>query len=295
LPAGVAALPRELANYVPTENGQVITFDEIARLSRGIKRLGLLKADVDNLGKIFAFGLKRDDQSLDSISRMSTLSRMLDHFFSGCVNALLKDNYPTCYTVYSGGDDLVIIGPWDQVVGLAAELQARFRQFVADNSNITISAGIAMTRSRSPVNKAIEAAETMLELSKEKENPFTGKNRNQISIYRKNMTWESFSVIIGEGERLAGWAGGKKISSSELRNLKQYDLLYIDYIDHNNVQGLLYKAFLAYQLGRMKKEGKTDSVVLRWHEELLGETDAKLENLGPAVDYALSIIREGDY
>ena len=294
LPAGVAVLPREVANHVPVEKGRVITFEEIADRSRGVKKLGLLKADVDNLGQLFAFGLRRDLASLDSISRMTTLSRMLDHFFSGHVNKMLQEDYPSCYTVYSGGDDLVIIGPWDQVIELASALQERFSRFTGQNANITLSAGIAFARPRTPVIKTVENAENLLEQAKEQPNPKTGKSRNQACMFGKTMSWAGFMAAKTEGKRLAGWVTQNKLSSSELWKLKKYDLMYRDYLEEHKVSGLLYKAFLAYQIGRMKKGRGADLGVLKWHEDLLSAADGRMENLGVAVDYAFSITRKGD-
>ncbi len=294
LPAGHSVLTREVANHVPAEDGRIVTFEEIAARSRGVKKLGLLKADVDNLGQLFAFGLKRESDSLDSISRMTTLSRMLDHFFSGHVNKMLQKDYPTCYTVYSGGDDLIVIGPWDQVLTLASDLHGRFTRFTGSNANITLSAGIAFAKPRTPVIKTIDNAEVMLEQSKEQPNPKTGTGRNQASVFGRTMSWEGFSVVKTEGQRLADWAVRKKMSSSELWNLKTYDQMYREYLEKQEVAGLLYKAFLAYQIGRMKKDRSIDAGVLKWHEELLGSVDSRMENLGAAVDYAFSLTREGD-
>lgn len=294
LPAGTAVLPREIANHIPVEEGRVITFEDIAGKSRGIKKLGLLKADVDNLGQLFAFGLKRDTENLDSISRMTTLSRMLDHFFSGHINKMLREDYPSCYTVFSGGDDLVVIGPWDQVMDFASALRERFLRFTGSNANITLSAGIAFTRPRTPVIKTIESAEIMLEQSKERPNHQTGESKNQASVFGRTMTWEGFDAARAEGQRLADWAAKNSLSSSELWNLKKYDRMYQDYLENNEVSGLLYKAFLAYQIGRMKKGHGADRDMLKWHEDLLGAADGRMENLGVSVDYAFSITRKGD-
>ncbi|MGB9874439.1 MAG: Cas10/Cmr2 second palm domain-containing protein, partial [Hydrogenobacter sp.] len=40
-------------------------------------------------------------------------SRNLELFFSGVVNAIIREKFPkSIYTVYSGGDDLFLIGYW---------------------------------------------------------------------------------------------------------------------------------------------------------------------------------------
>ena len=53
----------------------------------GIRRLGVLRADVDNLGSVFAHGLP-DDKA--SISRTATLSRALSYFFKHEINGILE-------------------------------------------------------------------------------------------------------------------------------------------------------------------------------------------------------------
>ena len=71
-------------NHVPTkEHGQVKTFGEIADEATGSKKLGILKADVDTLGFLFSEGLRDDSGDAVSISRVNTLSHMLELFFGG--------------------------------------------------------------------------------------------------------------------------------------------------------------------------------------------------------------------
>lgn len=131
------ALPKFMANYIPLageENcigcsgcseevrpsaGSPVYFDCIANRARGRKLLGYLKADVDNLGNLFVFGLREEHNDRSSISRMATLSRMLDLFFSGRIEQLLTIEFDSCYTIYSGGDDLLIVGPWNDLIEFA--------------------------------------------------------------------------------------------------------------------------------------------------------------------------------
>lgn len=58
--------PLFLGNYAKKsekEPGQIMRAEELAGKSEGIKRIGYLRMDVDNLGKIFAEGLKKKDYS----------------------------------------------------------------------------------------------------------------------------------------------------------------------------------------------------------------------------------------
>lgn len=106
---------------VKPRDGEPLYFDCIANKSGGKKLLGYLKADVDNLGSLFAYGLGDDLQDRNSISRLATLSRMLDLFFSGRIEQLLSIEYTDCYSVFSGGDDLLIIGRMRDYYGTIIE------------------------------------------------------------------------------------------------------------------------------------------------------------------------------
>ncbi len=64
---------------------QSLSFTTLADMATGDKRIGVLKMDVDNLGFIFSIGLEapenlKNQGSLRSISRLSTLSRQITAF-----------------------------------------------------------------------------------------------------------------------------------------------------------------------------------------------------------------------
>lgn len=106
----LAELPgsfRYLANYVPVgEFGAGSSFEEIAEQAQGRELLGYLKADVDNLGMLFAHGLRRTGgESYDTAAHIAALSRELDLFFSGWVQHLLSrtPEYRSCYTIIVTG------------------------------------------------------------------------------------------------------------------------------------------------------------------------------------------------
>lgn len=61
-------------------------FGAMAYQSRGIHRLGVFRADVDNLGKLFAEGLGNDA----TLSRIASLSFSISLFFEGWVGKLAE-------------------------------------------------------------------------------------------------------------------------------------------------------------------------------------------------------------
>lgn len=148
----------------------------------GLPRLGVLRMDVDNLGLVFIQGLQfperegdgRDDRgwgevvrengkirrrTMASISRMATLSRQLNHFFSAYVPRLLEEpEFDRCQVIYAGGDDLFVIGSWDQLPGLASRIRDDFKAFCCQNPAFSISGGIILQRGKYPIYKGAERA-----------------------------------------------------------------------------------------------------------------------------------------
>ena len=64
-----------------------MTFADLAQNSTGVKRIGVLRADVDNLGLAFVEGFLRKDSPENkyryvTISRTATLSRSLSIFLN---------------------------------------------------------------------------------------------------------------------------------------------------------------------------------------------------------------------
>jgi len=83
------AVPLLLGNYAIEsikEPGRTMRAGELAEKSEGIKRVGYLRMDVDNLGKMFAKGLG----DKHSLPRLAGLSRQMSYFFKTYLNSLAK-------------------------------------------------------------------------------------------------------------------------------------------------------------------------------------------------------------
>ncbi len=122
-----------------------------------------LKGDVDNLGAIFQRGL-----SEPTFARMAALSRQLNAFFAVYLPALCQSQpeFRNTYTVFAGGDDFFLIGPWCSQIQLAARMRQEFVRYVAGNPGITYSAGLTMTKPGLPIRALGELAEGALEHAK---------------------------------------------------------------------------------------------------------------------------------
>lgn len=217
----------------------VMSFEEIANLSAS-KNLGLLKGDVDNLGLTINYGLKIteiDDaenkiNDITSISRVSTMSRMLDTFFSFWLKEKLKkDNM--YYIVYAGGDDFMILGPWDKLVNTANDIRQYFEEFVGNNENITLTSAITLLRAKEPIyygTKQVQEAEKFGKIS----------GKNGLVLFNKYIPWNKFYEI----KRL------------------------IDFLDDNMNKGIFSQAFiyrlLKYTMMAEKYEETKDGKYLKY-------------------------------
>jgi len=113
----------------------------------GINRLGVLRADIDNLSKVFVRGLPDDKVS---ISRTSTLSRSLSYFFKAQIKEVLEKGRYQAQIIYSGGDDLFLVGNWSDVLYAAIDIRKALDEYTG-NGVLTISAGIGMYEEKFPI------------------------------------------------------------------------------------------------------------------------------------------------
>ena len=159
-----------------------------AFLRTGYNKIGILKMDVDSLGKIISLGL--GDKS--TISRVSTLSTSLDLFFKGYIAKLIHECYPdSIYLIFSGGDDVFAIGAWDHLIEFSFTLYKKFRKYTAFNPDITISAGIAIYNPNYPILQGVKVAEKSLEDAKLYEIPSkTHNTKNKICLFGSVLSWD---------------------------------------------------------------------------------------------------------
>lgn len=198
------------------------TFDVIAQKSNGIKRLGILRMDVDNLGKIFCEGLLnykhnkvKKDSRFYSIGRITTLSWQLSLFFSGIVPALIRlnpdwDNRVT--VVYSGGDDLFLLGAWDAIPHVAFAIREKLREFACENRSFGLSGGMVITRGHFPIYKSAEMAGEAESAAKKKITLFKSEKIKKDSFVFLDMPmhWKEFSVLATQYHNLLSIIEDKK-------------------------------------------------------------------------------------
>jgi len=206
-----------MGRYVPTDEGEVKSFDIITKLEdkKDRAKLAIFKADVDNLGWIFSKGIRKE---LRSISRISMLSFLFDLFFSHYINELAERH--ECYVIFSGGDDLIVAGRFDNIIKFSNELRDKFYKWASRNSMVTISAGIEMAHYKFPIKRLVEYSDEALEKSKSikkcercgsenvEETTEKGKwkckecgcifipKKDKITIFERALLWQEYKNVI---------------------------------------------------------------------------------------------------
>jgi CRISPR-associated protein Csm1 len=228
---------RYTVNVVAKNNEDMTAdFSELQQSAQGLKRFGVLRMDVDNLGQLFASGFRgKDGQSRASLARVASLSFALSLYFEGYVGELCRKMNEACrsesknenekkieavYTVYSGGDDLFIAGRWDKLPELAEQIHDQFKEYACNNPEVHISAGITLHSGKYPLYRAAEEASEALEAAKN----LPGKDG--ICFLGQPIKWQQWPDVLNLRDTLRRLINTGNVKRSLLQTLLQ---LHADY------------------------------------------------------------------
>ena len=142
------------------KNEHTASFEGLASSSCGADLIGSLRMDVDNLGDMFI--------NIGNISLLSARSRLLNLFFKVYLNQICSERRVVTdilgkdkrkekgiwgksgrnvSVIYSGGDDLFIVGAWDDMVELSFDIQHVFDNFTQGQG---ISGGLTLHQPKFP-------------------------------------------------------------------------------------------------------------------------------------------------
>ena len=135
---------------------------------------------MDNLGQAIVSGFRnaKNGNRYMTLSRTATLSRQLSLFFKYYIRFILENGEYSlegknggkkrlATIVYSGGDDVFIVGAWNDIIELSVDLRRKFEQYT--QGTLSISAGIGIYDFSYPI--AAIAEETGMMESESKRMP----------------------------------------------------------------------------------------------------------------------------
>lgn len=162
-------------------------YDEIyeyAKLSQdsetgqGIKRLAVVRLDVDDLGAAFMAGFSyQDGGKYNTLARSATFSRSMSLFFKVYINQFAKEKKLSI--IYAGGDDVFAIGSWQDIIEFTICLRQNFIKWT--NGKLTLSAGIGLFPDKTPVSLMAEETGKLEGAAKD-------NDKDSISLFEKAYT-----------------------------------------------------------------------------------------------------------
>ncbi|MBI3462700.1 MAG: type III-A CRISPR-associated protein Cas10/Csm1 [Planctomycetes bacterium] len=272
-------LKRRLMAHVPTDDGgQPVWFTELAQRARGDQLLAVLKADVDSLGVLL-----HQLMGLSGLDAVRGIGERLDAFFSGRLRQELANNrdgpWQWIYTVFAGGDDLVMVGPWNIMLDFAGQMRNWFAEEFHDQE-LTLSAGLALIKPKRPIKAAVAEAERLLEQAK------TG-SKDQLAGFGQVWKWQHHVTIMTTAKQLVEWEIRGETERGWL-----HTLLELAEARHGPTSDPLATARLTYHVGRNYRRN-TES--RKWAERLIerfdNREDIEVGYLPAIVRYALTATR----
>ena len=277
---GESPVPRSLGRHVPVdESGSPLTFEQIAGQAKGDNLLAILKADVDSMGKKLG-EIERQDPSLEKIRELSS---ELENFFAARVQQELKRaDWRLIYTIYSGGDDLLLVGPWNIMLDFAGWVHQAFEEGPGKKYKLTLSAGIALTPYRLPVRHAVRRADDLLEQAKT-------EPKNRCAALGSVWDWNRHEAILSQARAIVRWVEAKVCGRALIHRL----LALAESKDPKKA------ALWAYEVGRNfpRRDARSpeEGELRRWGEQVLAGFhdggDVGLSEVSVALRYVLIATR----
>lgn len=269
----------------------IISFERLSQFAyfeTGTQKLGVLKMDIDNLGKLFSEGLPIDfeyktkdglikKESFRTISRIASLSRAIKWFFEGYMNTLvnLPEYKDHLYVIFSGGDDFFVVGGWNKVFSFAEKVRNNFREFVCYHPAITLSAALLVVDEKYPVSRFASEADERLHQAKHQ-----SKSKDAINVFDRVVTWDDFFKARELKEKLVDLVNetGKRAVIEKIRkSTRGFEKIQeqTDYgkVDVKKVWRLAY--YLREMFNPKEKDDKTLSIknkiekIVKQYEELI--------------------------
>lgn len=255
------------------------TFDMIACEDRvadaegawqGIPALGVLKGDIDDLGELFRIGLAKP-----TFAKTAALSRQVHGFFSVYLPWLLAREFRSVYTVFAGGDDFFLIGPWRTVQRLAARLRDEFHRYVAGNPGIHFSVGVATQKPGAPIATLAKLAEGALESSKAR------PGKGAITCFSETVGWTDWPRLETALARLQELGQEEGLSSGYVYGLLQFVELR-QREKRGEAGAAMWRSRFAYRTRRYvvdKRRDLDDEARRRLYLQLAGELSSAIHEL----------------
>jgi len=248
------------------DNNEIISFsaylNEDNREDGKVISSGLmaLKADIDKLGDTFRELYKED------FKKFNRLSREVEFFFSDYITSLLEDK--NIYTVFAGGDDLFIIGEYQEIVQIAKDIRTEFLKFSLGKTKISM--GLVMFKPTTPITFVSDMADKAEKRAK--------IERDSIDIFGVSMKFEEFTKIENDFKEVTDFLEKENDDKTSF----YYRIIELCDMKSNikqDIRNAMWKSKLNYLFRRNVKREYNDSRIFN----LLNELIEKGEKFKPSI------------
>jgi len=310
---------RRLARYVPrhkNDAAQLVEFVELAAEARGAPMLGVLKADVDSLGGAISHLLTESERDGSKVLRR--FSEALDGFFAQQLQGEMRraakgdvadgHRWDLIYTVFAGGDDMLLVGPWDVMLDFAGHMHRLFDQQFGlraqgrpRSTPLTISAGVAVIKPKYPIHLAARQADELLDEAKEHHAPGESQPKDQCAALGQVWKWRDHDAIIRAGKQLADWVDTGVVQRGWLHTLLTLALLRRGEAgpEYAGVPPEVATSRLVYHVARnwrrydrpQAERQQAVNQARQWVDEIVQHFDSFSQQVPPKVKYLPAILR----
>ncbi|MFN3699436.1 MAG: type III-A CRISPR-associated protein Cas10/Csm1, partial [Dictyoglomus sp.] len=190
---------------IEESNFEKIAEKNISPEGYGDNKLAYLKMDADNMGNIFRklSDMEREREGL-ALTRYGILSRRIELFFGKEVLKIIKEKPKgTIYPVFIGGDDLLLIGAYNEINDLAKEIREKYYEYTGSKEIFTISGGISYFSDNFPLIRGTRILEEVLEKAKNFVYPEEDKpKKDKICVEGEVLSYKEYQEALNLAEEI---------------------------------------------------------------------------------------------
>lgn len=308
-----------IGNYYAAQFSDCMpTFEDLAKESIGNEKIGVLRADVDDLGTLFRSKLEAE---INTFSRSAMLAKHLSMFFKLYINQICRkklgetlepysfidsndqEKERNVVIVYSGGDDLFIVGAWNEIIELSIDIQKCFEKYTCQK--LTLSAGVQVFAPKIPIIQMAE--QTGIAEKKAKNNKYKNKTqeKNSICIFPNPRELE-YKTLEPIKKRDSKYSHKDTYNWNEFKELLQNTKAFQSFIQDNSSfayklystvenlffegdQGLINLPRLAYMLARLEDRVKDQKEIIQKFDKAINNYLLEQENKNADQDIGLRL------
>lgn len=307
------------SDFEEPKDGRLIEFGYLADFAKyrtGTDKLGILKMDVDNLGKLFQPERSGDDEynqhvlaeGKRSLAHAMAVSRAFKWFFEGYMNTLLdkpihikdqddityehlsqyteKLNGETfrnnIYVIFSGGDDFFLVGAWDVIMEFAYVVRKEFKDFT--EGAFSFSAGLVLVDGKFPVRRFSALADDAEKAAKSLTDGKGNELKDNISVFGTVLHWDDYAEARDLAFTLYDLVTNQKekraVIQKILRSMAGYKKIYHEIL-HNkrvNIQGLYKLHYFLRTVGDGQSKEQKENIRNIVNDKILNLYDELFTN-----------------